>query len=265
MTDGWTRVKSGALILVSLAVLVGGYMWFSNFKISRNTRHYKVNVSRASWIQKGTLVTISGVAKGRVDEIQLYPDSVVIFISLEDYPLRQGARAYIENQGVMGERRIDLYMGSGDTLEQWATIPGEDSPTIGDLVEYAGQLMEDVDSLAVEARTALRGAARRTDQLQIQLSATLSEIEGLSRDLRASTHRITAKSDTSFAKLDTLITHLDTLSLTLHQMAESQGTVQRLAEDDQIYREMEKTLKSTQELLDDIRNNPRKYIHIEIF
>lgn len=265
MTDGWARVKAGALILASLVMLIGGYMWFTNFRLSKNTRHYKVRVSRASWIQKGTLVTISGVAKGRVDAIQLYPESVIIFISIEDYPLRQGARAYIENQGVMGERRIDLYMGDGDTLEQWATVPGEDSPTIGDLVNYAGQLMQDVDSLAREARLALRGAAQRADQVQAQLSSTLAEIEALSADLRASTARITAKSDTSFAKLDSLVTHLDSVTLSMHQLLESEGTAQRLARDDQLYRDLERTVKSAQELLDDIRANPRRYITIEIF
>jgi len=265
MDNFGNRVKAGLLILAGLAVLIGGYIWFTQFRLSRSIHRYKVKVETASWIQKGTLVTISGVPKGRVDAIQLYAESVIIFISIEDYSLMEGASAYIENQGVMGERRIDIYMGDGDTLATWATIPGEDSPTIGDLVDYAGKLLEDVDSLAVESRSALRGASQRMDILQIQLTATLSEIENLAAELRASTRKISVRSDTTFARIDSLVTHMDSVTVALKTLVESEGTVQRLAEDDKLYKDLEKTIKSAQELIEDIQANPKRYITIEIF
>lgn len=259
------RVRTGILILIGIVVLVGGYIWFANWRFNRKVHRYKVNVASASWVQKGTLVTISGVPKGRVDELQLYPESVILFISIEDYALMDSAFAIIENQGVMGERRVELYMGKGDTLPEWSTIPGYDTPTIGDLVERADKLMQDVDSLALEARSAIKGISERTQALEAQVTTTLSEIEALSRELRVSVKRVSDRTDTSITRLDSLIVHLDSVSVSMRALVEAEGTAQRLATDDKLYKDLEKVVRSAQDLIEDIRANPQRYFTIKIF
>jgi len=260
-----SRIRTGILILLGIGVLIGGYFWFANWRFNRKVHRYRVRIATASWVQKGTLVTISGVPKGRVEGLELYPDSVILFITVEDYALMDSAWAIVENQGVMGERRVELYMGKGDTLPEWATIPGYDTPTIGDLVERADKLMGDVDSLALEARSAVKGVSERTQALEAQVTTTLSEIEALSRELRASVRGISGRTDTSFARFDSLIVHLDSVSVSLKALVESEGTAQRLATDDRLYKELEKTVRSAQDLIEDIRANPKRYFTIEIF
>ncbi len=259
------RIRTGILLLLGVVVLVGGYLWFANWRFNRKVHKYRVNVASASWVQNGTLVTISGVPKGRVDGLELYPESVILFIGIEDYALMEGAFATIENQGVMGERRIEIYMGKGDTLPEGTTIPGYDTPTIGDLVERADKLMQDVDSLALEARSAVKGMSERTQALEAQVTTTLSEIEALSRELRVSVRRVSERTDTSITRFDSLIVHLDSVSVNLKALIEAEGTAQRLAKDDRLYKELEKTVRSAQDLIEDIRTNPKRYLTIEIF
>ncbi len=265
MTDFWTKVKAGLFFLVALALGFGLYLWFIQFKFARKTHRYKVKVKRAAWVQKGTLVTVNGVPKGRVEKIELYPDSVLIYIKIEDYVLMEGARATVENQGVMGERRIEVYLGQGDTLPEGATIPGDEAPTIGDLIVYARDLMRDLDSLAVEARGLVQSSSRRVEKLEAQLSKAIEEITALSAELRASAARLSLRGEESLAKLDTLVARLDTTAGLLKEMAQAQGTLQRLATEDRLYVELEKTVKEAQALLEDIRSNPQKYIRISIF
>ncbi|MEO0140213.1 MAG: MlaD family protein [candidate division WOR-3 bacterium] len=260
-----SRIRTGILILLGIGILIGGYLWFIKWQFGRKVHRYKVNVSSAAWVQKGTLVTISGVPKGRVESLQLYPDSVILFISIEDYALMDSAFAIIENQGIMGERRVEVYMGQGDTLAEWATIPGYDTPTIGDLVERADKLMKDVDTLALEARSAIKGVSERTQALEAQVTSTLTEIEALSKELRVSVRKASERTDTSFARFDSLIVHLDSVSVALRALVESEGTAQRLAKDDKLYKDLEKTIRSAQDLIEDIRANPKRYFTIEIF
>jgi len=260
-----SRIRTGILILVGIGVLLGGYFWFAKWRFGRKVHKYRVRIATAAWVQKGTLVTISGVPKGRVEGLQLYPDSVILFISIEDYALMNGAYAIVENQGVMGERRIEVYMGKGDTLPEWGTVPGYDTPTIGDLVEQANKLLNDVDSLALEARSAIRGVSERTQALEARVNETLSEIEDLSRELRASVRTVSERTDTSFTRLDSLIVHLDSVSVSLRALVEAEGTAQRLAKDDKLYKDLEKTVRSAQDLIEDIRANPKRYLTIEIF
>ena len=265
MADFWTKVKAGLFFLTGIALAVVLYLWFVQFKFARKTHHYKVKVKRAAWVQKGTLVTVNGVPKGRVEKIELYPDSVLIYIRLEDYALMEGARATVENQGVMGERRIEVYLGQGDTLPEWTTIPGDEAPTVGDLIAYARDLLRDLDSLAVETRSLVRNSSQRVEVIEEKLSRAIDEITALSAELRASSARLSLKGEESLAKLDSLVAELDTAATLVKELARSEGTLQRLSKEDKLYLEVEKTVKEAQALLEDIRSNPQKYIKISIF
>ncbi len=265
MADFWTKVKAGAFFIIALLIGVLLYFWFVQFKFARKSHHYKVKVKRAAWVQKGTLVTVNGVPKGRVEKIELYPDSVLIYIRIEDYALMEGARATVENQGVMGERRIEVYLGQGDTLPEWTTIPGDEAPTVGDLIAYTRDLLRDLDSLAIETRGLVKSTSERVKTLEEKLSKAIDEIAALSAELRASGARLSLKGEESLAKLDSLVAKLDTAAAAVKELAQSQGTLQRLATEDKLYIELEKTLKEAQALIEDIRSNPEKYIRISIF
>jgi ABC-type transporter Mla subunit MlaD len=95
------KIKVGILVIGGLIVFIVGYFWLSQISFHKKKYHYRIRFKEVGWINKGDIVTVLGVPKGRVEGIELYPESVIVKIWIEDYPLRKGARAWLESMGFM--------------------------------------------------------------------------------------------------------------------------------------------------------------------
>jgi phospholipid/cholesterol/gamma-HCH transport system substrate-binding protein len=126
------------------------------------------------------------------------------------------------------------------------------------------------------------------------LSATFSNIEGITANLKANNDRIsgiltdantlTTKANTfDFSKLNTATQSatqsiddlkktlseaqkaLQQLSSSMVKVSEGQGTVGQLMTNDSVYQSLNLTLVQTQALMQDIRLNPKRYINLNPF
>jgi phospholipid/cholesterol/gamma-HCH transport system substrate-binding protein len=79
-----------------------------------------------------------------------------------------------------------------------------------------------------------------------------------------SVHRI----DSTTARLAIFAERLDSLATAAHSIVadlrDSQGTLPRLIHDDQLLRRWEKTVEDIDELVGDIRANPKKYLQVDV-
>ncbi len=269
MQDRWETIKVGLFVVLTLAVLFGGYFYLKGFKWAREKYFYKIRLTEASWINKGDPVTILGVPKGRIQDIQLYPDSVIVVIWLEDYKLRQGAFARVESQGIIGTMRISLTLGSGDTLPQWSTIPGYTQRDIGQVIAEVGEFVARSDSLIltvsdvlVQLKKVLTGTQSQLGQLMTETARSLRELERTLQEGRITLQAGRARLDSTGRRLEATLGHLDSLLVALRV---GQGTVARLVQDSTLYFRLDSTLQAVEDLLRDIRENPGRYVHISIF
>lgn len=69
-----------------------------------------------------------------------------------------------------------------------------------------------------------------------------------------------------FKKVISEATHtLEKINLALSDAAEGKGTLGKLLKDDQLYEELNRTTQKVQELVDDIKIHPERYIHFSVF
>lgn len=106
-----------------------------------------------------------------------------------------------------------------------------------------------------EAEEEIGGASSRLDR-------TLENINMLVDDLRQVLMEKSADLDTSKEKLDVVVTKLDSIETLI---LEGRGTLSKLLKEDDLYYRADSTLRSLEELLLDIRQNPRRYITVKIF
>ncbi len=269
MGDRWETIKVGLFVTVALALLFGGYFYLKGFKWSKEKYFYRIRLTEASWINKGDPVTILGVPKGRIQDVQLYPDSVIVVIWLEDYKLRQGAFARVESQGIIGTMRISLTLGSGDTLPQWTTIPGYTQRDIGQVIADVGEFVAQSDSLIllvsdilVELKKVLVGTESELGEVLQSVQATLQELNQTLWETRKTLRVGRARLDTTGQQLATTLSRVDTL---LAQISRGRGTLGRVVQDSTLYFRLDSTLQAVEHLLRDIRENPGRYVHISIF
>lgn len=140
------EAKIGLFVLISLAIMLFFIMRTSDFQKlfgskGGGDRQMGVTLADASGIREGTAVRVAGVQVGEVREIILRDGVAVAMITVPaDLTFKDGARAELRDQGVLGERYISLVPGSGDALADQSRLNGTAPPSLGDLTKTIDEL-----------------------------------------------------------------------------------------------------------------------------
>ncbi len=258
------KVKAGVFFVLSLALFIFGVFWIRNRLVLRKRYEYRASLSSASWLGNGDPVSINGVVKGRVKYIKIYTDSVVVHFYLEGIRLREGAYARVENEGFIGSRRLSIYQGKGDFLLVNSLIKGEDTPTFTDFMFAISSILKNVDSIARKTNTLLGNANIMVNELRGELRSISSEVKTLAHSLRNISDKTDKKIDVLYFQLMQTADRINTTANKLDSLISSDGTVQKLLTDDSLYIELNTTVRQLQELVNDIRKNPERYININV-
>jgi phospholipid/cholesterol/gamma-HCH transport system substrate-binding protein len=122
-------------------------------------------------------------------------------------------------------------------LEEIAGVMGSESEEIKGLITALGSAAEDLAGATPELREELLGTVVRADSLVVTLTERVSDFEGT----------------------------MASLSSVLDRINNGQGTLGKLSTDDELFHSLKDALESARFLMDDLRENPRRYINISIF
>ena len=103
--------------------------------MERNAQRVRVLFDDVGSLSAGDRVTVSGVHKGKVDNLRLTNDGVLVeLLVYQDVELRQDAQFVIKNLGVMGERFIAITPGRAiERFDLTRTVPGQAEVGLPDL------------------------------------------------------------------------------------------------------------------------------------
>lgn len=159
------EVKVGALVLFSLALLVGFVLILGDFSLSDGfTVH--VDFDNAGGLKPGAEVAIAGINVGNVQELQFQPNkdtdktgkpAVGVRATLridQNYAdsLRVDSKFFITRRGVLGEPYIEVETLSLDTalLKDGAIVRGTQPPRLDVIVSKAADLLDTIQDLLTD-------------------------------------------------------------------------------------------------------------------
>ena len=105
-----------AIFVVVCAVATFGlFMVFAQLRFQSETV-YNAEFTNVSGLKKGDFVRIAGVEVGKVKDISIRPDTVVVvaFSADETVVLTEGTRAAIRYDNIIGDRYVELEEGAGN-------------------------------------------------------------------------------------------------------------------------------------------------------
>ncbi|MEA3287522.1 MAG: MlaD family protein [Candidatus Marinimicrobia bacterium] len=139
----------GIVVLIILAATVMGIMWGKKYDIFSSRSYYTVRVARASGLQEGDPVTVSGVPKGVVDDFIIREDSVDVIIGVDkDITLYSDASAIISNMELLGSKKVEVNPGrSGVLLVERGIFRGTFAGGLEDIFETTGAISTDFKTL----------------------------------------------------------------------------------------------------------------------
>jgi len=298
MDNRTIELRVGVVVAIAAVILFLGIIWIKEYRFNVQRYKYSVLFPNVGALSVGDPVTVLGVKKGTVERIILSGGDVLVTLDLTtDVKLKKDAEFTVMNIGLMGERFIDVSPGhSSELLDLSRPVVGFYDTGIPEVMGMAGEMLEEIRRLVAhlegifgtqwsqesfkETIANLKKLSsdlvtlldRNKDKLETaatDLSSTSSELRKLvdknKEKLQSSVDNFT----TSSAKLDTITTTLSTLSVSLRNLTQKidsgQGTFGKLVNDSTLYNDLRKTTNNLDELIADIKKNPKKYLKVSLF
>ena len=198
-------LRLGAVSLIVLLLSLAAAFNLQRFPGFAGTTYHAEFVD-ASGLHVGSEVQVAGIRVGRVKDIRIASDKVVVDFDVKDATLGEKSTAQVQVQNLLGEKFLHLTSVGETTLEGGSTIPVERTDVTFDIVGTLGQLTtqtEDtqkktlsealttlaavIDQAAPEVQSSFRGISR--------LSRTISTRDDEIEELLDSSSRVTSLLD----------------------------------------------------------------------
>jgi phospholipid/cholesterol/gamma-HCH transport system substrate-binding protein len=213
----------GACALAGIVLGLAFFVWLAKFQIDRQYDYYDVMFSDVSGLGRAGDVRFSGLSVGQVVSLELADDgSGQVRVRIEvaaGTPIREGATAQLQSQGVTGVSLVSLNPGDATRplLRETAAgevpvIPGqrsvvqsltEDAP---DLLAESIKLVKEFQGLVgQENQDRVAAILGNVEQASGEFQAALSDFSSISRSVAEATGQIS----TFTTKLDPIAASID--------------------------------------------------------
>lgn len=299
------ELKTGIVAVVIIALFIWGYNFLKGQDLfSGNNRHFFVEYNNINGLNEASLVTINGLKVGKVDRISFNTSpekkgNLIVRISLAtDFNFSKNSIAKIYSASIMGGQNLAIvpkYDGepavSGDFLK--GQVEDDLFSSLGEKLNPIQSKLERVlvgaDSLLVGINQVLDQKSRKSLNRSIlglegtitDVRKTLSSVNSLLGDNKKNldtTIKNAKKISDDFSKvsgdlakanlggtvkkLETTLTNVNSL---LVDMKSGKGTIGKLMTDDKMYTNLTNASKEMEELLREMKLNPKRFVHFSLF
>jgi phospholipid/cholesterol/gamma-HCH transport system substrate-binding protein len=291
-----SELRVGIVVFLAIALLFTGVIWVKGYRFGQKFKSVMISFPDVGALRSGDQLAVSGVAVGKVKTIELVSGKVVVTCSIDQTIfLGQDARFSVKNIGLMGERFVAVDAGTSSVaLDLTKVHDGRFDTGIPEVMGMMGDMVSEVRQMVnlignTVASEGSLGEFQATISQLHDLSVKLNEVvddsrDGLKRSLAAVERASTSldqlvknnreRADSAVAdfadasdKLNRLTGGLDTLALSLREFADKlnseEGSLGLLASDRSLYDDVKKAVREVDNLVVDIKTNPKKYLSVE--
>ena len=282
---------------------VFSYNYLKGINLFEKTRTFKVVYSKVDGLASSNPVTLNGYTIGKVQKINFNPNNtkeLIVDIVIEnDVKFSKSSKAELYETGLIGGKAIaiipdydnNIMANSGDYLV------GTVKPGLTDLVnqimpQIQLQLEEVMQNAKVvlsnintlfdeETKESLKSSIDQFSSHTNSLSETSENINNLIKDNSTSIARTVDNLNKTSIKMNDISTSISEVNLNLiltnldstvsnlnnltNQMSKGEGTMGRLIYDAKLFENLDNATKNLEVLIEDIKANPKRYVHFSIF
>ena len=292
-TPGARQFRVGLFVILGIVAFFTVLFLMTSPGTFRGRYMVTTHVEDAQGIRRGDPVRMRGINIGRVHAFELAPaGGVVITLEVEgDWPIPAGSRTELVSLGFLGGMVVSVIPGDGDGfVEPWTMVPGASGGGVLDTVEGLAGEAEDVLTRIqdVLSDSTIAGTGEVVAQMRDLLGEFGEIVDGQATEVRSITEslrlaaenveqisgaddwrRALASAEATLETVERTSGAIDagvaSLNVILGRIERGEGTLGRLSVDDSLYDSLDEAASSLQALLEDIRENPDRYVRIEIF
>ena len=291
------ELKVGFTVFIAILVFSVGMMWLEGFKLRGERYEIHAVFPMVGGVNSGDAVNVNGVERGEVTRVNLRERDVIVSMSIDiDTPIPEDSKVVLQTQGIMGDRIVTIIVGQSEVImEPGSMIEGVYDPGISEALSSMGKVMEDLHWLTADIReiaevlrgreiaTTLKNLADASEQITILVRDLSPDLKTGAAAMSASAVRADSLMARNETRLDSIIVNLDEATRKLPELAESFGeltlalkevtdrlnstdsTMGALLNDKELLYKLEAAITGLDELVTDIKANPKKYLKVELF
>lgn len=293
-----SEVKAGIIAIATLAAFVWGFNFLKGRNVLKKTRVFYAEYHNVDGLTKGRPVTINGLQIGSVSDIVFLPNmSGELLVRLEidnPFPFSTNSILKIYGADLMGAKSLAIIIKEGDILAITGdTLKGIIDPSITTVLNDEVQpikkklehLMAALDTTAYNINQLTGGEnGKNIGKVIYNLNKNLENFTAVSSKLKENSESIdsifyninamsrnfkTLSDSLSEAQIASTVNNLNNvlsqLGTTLDSVNNGEGTISKLLHDKDLYDNLTATTKELHDLLEDVKLNPKRYVHVSIF
>jgi phospholipid/cholesterol/gamma-HCH transport system substrate-binding protein len=186
-------LRLGAITLVVMLLILAAAFNLSKFPGFGGTV-YRAEFADASGIHKGNMVQVGGIRAGRVQDVELEGDQVIVTFEVDnDVDFGPDSRASVEVLNLLGEKYLELTPAGDGQLEKGGTIPLDHTESAYDIVGVFGDLTTTTERIDTDQlKQALDVVAQTTNSAAPEIEESFRGISRLSRTVASRDTQIRA-------------------------------------------------------------------------
>ena len=296
------EIKTGILALFAILLLIYGYSFLKGSDLFSKERTFYVSYDNVAGLTVSAPVTINGYVVGKVKKIEFENDLGGLLVSFsvnKDFNFSKSSIVRIYSTSVIGGNALaiipiiskDNIAVDGDVLKGEIEKGMLESLTSGikPLENRIYTTLSGLDSLLSNFNSVLNEETKNNLKNAIgSLTNTMSSFEDTSSDLNTLLKENKPKLDSTFSYLEIttgnlatfsdslnqidinrMATHLETtlesFNSIMHKFDNGEGSIGKLINDENLYKNLEAASKELEELLRDLKENPKRYVHLSVF
>lgn len=296
------EIKTAILVISAILLFIWGYSYLKGKDLFTNYKTVYVEYENVEGIVKSAAVTLNGLVIGNISSISIIQNTGKILVELQlktDFPISKTSTAAIYEPGFIAGKQIAIYPNLKDKS---VVVDGDkltgviQSGLTESLKNKLVPLQEKFEKLILNSDELVTGFNNVLDENgQADLKKSLSELRKTIEQFHNASSTLNAILDDNKGQINGVVANFNKVSSDFSKISDSlnkadlgktvknlqktlssvdkvmanlqagKGTMGKLLTDEELYKNLEKTTRELELLLEDVRLHPTRYINVSVF
>ena len=296
------EIKTSIFVLVSILLFIFGFNFLKGTSILDKQKTVYAVYDEVDGLMVGASVSVNGLAIGNVTSLDFLPNSTKILVTLkvkDKLRFSRNSTATLYETGLIGgiAISIDPVFEDGNIIKSGDTLKSVIRPGLTELInEQIQPLQRNLQSILVSVDSLFLGVTNIMNKdSQNNLKVALDEMTSAISSINSSAIILEKTLKNNDLKINNTIGNIESISSNMEKITDSiaktslkqtisnleksiegiNKSIQDLNSDssslgllirnDEFYKKLNSSVNDLNQLLIDLKNNPKRYIHFSIF